>query len=147
MIIYELGCTQGHHFEGWFASAADFARQAGLAMVRCPVCDDGKVAIVPSAKVRVARHGAVAKPEPASAPAPAEAVAAMPPELLRKLREVIRATEDVGARFPDEARKIHYEEVPARPIRGQASREEADALHDEGIEFALLPAILTRDQH
>lgn len=149
MIIYELGCAQGHQFEGWFASAADFARQAELAMVRCPVCDDGQVAIVPSARVRVARHDAVARPAPAEhvESAPAETVATLPPELLRKLREVIRATEDVGRRFPDEARKIHYEEAPARPIRGQASREEADALHDEGIEFALLPSILTREQH
>ena len=66
---------------------------------------------------------------------------------MRKLREVIKATEDVGRRFPDEARKIHYDEVPARAIRGQASHEEAEALRDEGIEFTLLPPILTREQH
>ena len=149
MIIFELACTQGHQFEGWFASADDFARQAERALVRCPVCDDEHVAIVPSAKVRVAKHGAaVAAPAADAAPPAAEdAVAGLPPELVRKLREAIKATEDVGRRFPDEARKIHYDEVPARAIRGQASPEEAEALRDEGIDFALLPPFLTRDPH
>ena len=149
MIIFELGCTQGHQFEGWFASADDFARQAERALVRCPVCDDEHVAIVPSARVRVAKHAGASASAPAEipAPAPAEAVTGLTPELVRRLREVIKATEDVGRRFPDEARKIHYDEVPARAIRGQASHEEAEALRDEGIEFASLPPFLTRDPH
>ena len=149
MIIFELGCAQGHHFEGWFASADDFTRQAAKEMVRCPVCDDEHIAIVPSAKVRVAKHAAAALPAPADAsePASTDAVIGLPQEFVRKLREVIKATEDVGRRFPDEARKIHYDEVPARAIRGQASREEAESLRDEGIEFALLPPILTSEQH
>ncbi len=66
---------------------------------------------------------------------------------MAKLREVVRNTEDVGERFPEEARRIHYQETPARAIRGKASREDADALTEEGIEFAALPPILTRDQH
>ena len=65
----------------------------------------------------------------------------------RKLREIVRNTENVGRRFPEEARKIHYEEVPPRPIRGQASKDDADALREEGIEFASLPPFLTRDTH
>ena len=157
MIIFELGCMQGHRFEGWFASAEDFARQSGASMVRCPACDSEEVAIVPSAKVRVAKHGVVAPPVAAeekpdasetkpAAPA-TEAVAGLPAELLRQLREVVRNTEDVGRRFPEEARKIHYEEVPARAIRGQASKDEADALRDEGIDFASLPPFLTHDAH
>jgi hypothetical protein len=155
MIVFELGCGQGHRFEGWFASADDFARQSERALVRCPICDDDAVAIVPSAKVRVARHAEAAAPAPAKAPAPpqaaepqaGEAVAGVPPELLRTLREFVKATEDVGRRFPEEARRIHYEESPARSIRGQASREEAAALHEEGIDFAWLPPFLTRDPH
>jgi len=152
MIIFELGCAQGHHFEGWFASADEFARQAERALVRCPVCDDADVAIVPSAKVRVTKHGKASAPAPkpaaSEAPAlPAEVVAGFPPELVRKLREAIKATEDVGRRFPDEARKIHYDEVPPRAIRGQASPDEAEALRDEGIDFALLPPFLTRESH
>ena len=59
----------------------------------------------------------------------------------------MKNTENVGRRFPEEARKIHYEEVPARPIRGQASPDEAKALQEEGIEFAPLPPILTGDTH
>jgi hypothetical protein len=71
----------------------------------------------------------------------------MPPEMLAKLREIVRQTENVGSRFPEEARKIHYEEIPPRPIRGQASPEEAKALTDEGIEFAPVPPILLPDTH
>ena len=59
----------------------------------------------------------------------------------------MRNTENVGHRFPEEARKIHYEEVPPRSIRGQASKDDADALREEGIDFASLPPFLTRDQH
>ena len=66
---------------------------------------------------------------------------------LAKVRDVIRNTENVGRRFPEEARKIHYEEAPARPIRGQASKEESEALSEEGIDFSPLPDFLTRDVH
>jgi len=121
-------------------------------MVRCPACDDQRVAIVPSAKVRVAKHGAA--PAATAAPvaetvdvAATDTVTGLPAELLRKLREVVRNTEDVGRRFPEEARKIHYDEAPARAIRGQASPDEAEALRDEGIDFAALPPFLTRDPH
>ena len=84
---------------------------------------------------------------PRSPNAPSDSVAGLPAELIRKLREVVRKTENVGRRFPEEARKIHYDEVPARAIRGQASKDEAEALREEGIEFASLPPFLTRDQH
>jgi len=150
LIIIELGCSQGHRFEGWFASADDFARQSDAAMVRCPACDDQHVAIVPSAKVRVAKHGAETAPvaaAPTAEPATTEAVTGLPVELLRKLREAVRNTEDVGSRFAEEARRIHYDEVPARAIRGQASLDEAESLRDEGIEFAALPPFLARDPH
>ena len=149
MIIFELGCAQGHHFEGWFASADDFTRQAAMEMVRCPVCDDEHIVIVPSARVRVTKPSVAAPPVPTDAPEPppADAAIGLPQEFVRKLREVIKATEDVGRRFPDEARKIHYDEAPSRAIRGQASHEEAEALREEGIDFTLLPPILTREQH
>jgi hypothetical protein len=151
MIIFELGCAQGHRFEGWFASAEDFTRQSDTGLVHCPVCDDEQVAIVPSAKVRTGKLADPPPPAPAPAqkpePATTEAAMGLPVELLRKLREVVRSTEDVGRRFPEEARRIHYEEVPARAIRGQASPEEADALREEGIDFAALPPFLTQDAH
>ena len=117
-------------------------------MVRCPVCDDAQVTRVPSAKVRVGSAGASASTV-ASVPPPAaqDAVAGLPPEVIAKLREIVRNTENVGRRFPEEARKIHYEEAPLRAIRGQASREESEALAEEGIECAALPAFLTSDTH
>ena len=86
----------------------------------------------------------------APAPIPAargDAIAGIPAEVLAKLREVVRNTEDVGERFPEEARKIHYDEALPRSIRGKASREEAQELADEGIEFSPLPPLLTRESH
>jgi hypothetical protein len=71
----------------------------------------------------------------------------LPAEAVAKLREIVRNTENVGRRFPEEARKIHYRETPPRAIRGQASRDEAQALTEEGIEFASLPPFLTNDTH
>ena len=59
----------------------------------------------------------------------------------------MRNTENVGDRFAEEARKIHYDEVPPRAIRGQATRDEAEALRDEGIDFASLPASITSETH
>ena len=145
MIIFDLTCVHGHRFEGWFASADDFERQAKAVMVRCPVCDDASVVRVPSAKVHVGR-ATVDVPRAAEEPE-AETVSGLPDELIGKLREIVRNTENVGRRFPEEARKIHYQEVPPRPIRGQASKDDADALREEGIDFASLPPFLTRDHH
>ena len=148
MIVFELACAQGHRFEGWFASGEDFAQQQERGLVRCPVCDVAAVERLPSARVSVPKGA----PSPApSAPAPAAsndgAIAGIPAELIAKLREIVRNTENVGSRFPEEARKIHYEEVPARAIRGQASAEEAQALRDEGIDFAPIPSVLTAETH
>jgi hypothetical protein len=145
MIVFDLLCAQGHAFEGWFASGGEFDRQKEARLVTCPVCDGSDVERRPSAKVRVAKA-----PQAAPAPVPAargDAIAGIPPELLAKLREVVRNTEDVGERFPEEARKIHYDEAPPRSIRGRASREEAQELADEGIEFSPLPPLLTRETH
>ena len=145
MIIFDLTCTHGHRFEGWFASADDFERQSKAVLVRCPVCDDASVVRVPSAKVHVGK-ATIDAPQTAEEPE-AEKAAGLPDELIRKLREIVRNTENVGRRFPEEARKIHYEEVPARPIRGHATKDDADALREEGIDFAPLPPFLTRDHH
>jgi hypothetical protein len=150
MIVFELACTQGHRFEGWFASGEEFARQSNAKLVRCPVCEDAGVVRLPSAKVRVGAASTNHEPAVTNAAAPAAAqdvTAGFPAELISKLREVVRNTENVGRRFPEEARKIHYEEAPARPIRGQASKEESAALEEEGIEFSSLPDFLTRDPH
>lgn len=147
MIVYELACAQGHRFEGWFASSEAFAEQRERALVTCPMCGDAHVERLPSARVRVSKSGASAPVKPASAQPAVDVGTGLPPEVVGKLREIVKQTENVGRRFPEEARKIHYEEAPARPIRGQASPEEAKALDEEGIEFASLPPFLLPEQH
>ena len=150
MIIFDLACSRGHRFEGWFASVADFDRQKTADLVACPICNDVGIARVPSAQVRVAKAAPrdEAKPQPEKRDSEnQDAVAGVAPEILAKLREIVRTTENVGRRFPDEARKIHYNEAPARSIRGQASRDEAQALSEEGIDFAPIPPFLTPDVH
>lgn len=148
MIVFDLACAQGHRFEGWFPSGEDFERQQAAELVRCPVCDAGEVQRLPSARVNVGKAPVPAAPSAPAETAPRpEAVAGLPAELVAKLREVVRASENVGGRFPEEARRIHYNEAPARSIRGQASAEEAEALREEGIDFAQLPPFLTPDSH
>ena len=149
MIIYDLACAQQHRFEGWFASGDEFSSQQKRGLVRCPVCDDAKVERLPSARVSVSKGASRREPMVTheTQPAAGQAITGVPPEVLAKLREMVRNTENVGRRFPEEARKIHYEEAPARAIRGQASAEEAESLRDEGIEFASLPPLLTDASH
>lgn len=150
MIIFDLACVRGHRFEGWFGSTGDYDAQRAGGLVRCPVCDESNVEKVPSAKVHVGKSSSSEPVAAKSGPKQGEvsgAVAGVPAELIARLRAMVQGTEDVGRRFPEEARKIHYEETPARPIRGQASADEAEALREEGIEFAPIPAFLTEDTH
>ncbi len=147
MIVYELTCAHAHRFEGWFGSGDDYASQRARGLVTCPICDDAHVERVPSARVSVPK-GTVPTAPVSSPPKPStDVTAALPPELLAKMRAVVKQTENVGTRFPEEARRIHYEEVPARPIRGQASADDAKALQDEGIEFSSVPPFLLPDTH
>ena len=145
MIVFDLVCAQGHRFEGWFASGDAFEDQQKMKLVSCPMCDELQVERLPSARVRVPKgEAAVDAPKAADAQ---EAVSGLPADLLARLREVVRKTEDVGERFTEEARKIHYNESPQRAIRGRATKEDAEALKDEGIEFQTLPPYLTGDSH
>lgn len=145
MIIFDLSCSHSHRFEGWFASPADFDEQASKGLVSCPVCGDPQVRRVPSA----VHLGSSALP-PAAPPSPQNTVvagsAAQPAAVLRQLVNALLATsEDVGKRFAEEARRMHYEEAPARSIRGQASQREVEALQDEGIDVLRLPVIGKED--
>ena len=151
MIIFELCCAHGHRFEGWFASGDEFARQQERSLVTCPICDDAHVERLPSARVSVPKGAARDNAPLAEATEERSdvqnAALGLPAEAIAKLREIVRNTENVGRRFPEEARKIHYRETEPRSIRGQASRDEAQALIDEGIDFASLPPFLTGDSH
>jgi hypothetical protein len=144
MIVYDLVCSRAHRFEGWFASAGDFALQHEATLIRCPVCDDAVIERRLSANVQTARPTAAQPPAEAESKEPLN-VAGGEAEALKLVRRLIANSDDVGAAFAEEARKIHYEEVPKRSIRGQATREEADELRDEGIDFMSLPNILTRN--
>lgn len=138
MKIFDLQCGAGHRFEGWFASAEDYAAQRARKQVGCPSCGAQEVERVPSA---TRFNTGVPAPLPA---APAEQGPQDPMALAQKLYsrlldEILTRSEDVGTQFPAEARRIHYDEAPARMIRGQASQEEHEALVEEGIPVALLP--------
>jgi hypothetical protein len=159
MIRYALACERGHSFESWFQNSAAYDKQAKRGLVTCPVCNSAKVEKAIMAP-RLARTDVPEPPPPvpappaAAPPAPVKTpVAIMSPperELRQKLKElrdhVTKNASYVGAKFPEEARKIHYGETEHRSIYGEASPDEAKALHEEGIEFHPLP-ILPDDQN
>ena len=155
MIRYTLSCERGHEFESWFANSAAYDKQAKRGLVTCPLCNSAKVEKAIMAPRLARTDMAEPSPPPAAPPAtPAKAPVAMmsPPEreLRQKLKElrdhVTKNATNVGAKFPEEARKIHYGETEHRSIYGEASPDEAKALHEEGIEFHPLP-MLPDDQN
>ena len=136
MKVLNLRCGRQHDYEGWFASEDDFVAQSESRAVACPLCGDTMVTRLPTApRLNVSRHAAVGS-VPAAAPT---SEMTLQSQWLRAVRQVMNNTEDVGERFPEEARRIHYGEVEERGIRGKASKEDADALREEGIEVMALP--------
>jgi hypothetical protein len=133
MKVLNLRCANGHGFEGWFGSDDDFMDQNGRALIECPLCADKVISRLPSAP-RLNLSGA-REPVPV---APSAAAPAQPADLqaawLAGVRQLMARTEDVGPRFAEEARRIHYGEAPQRGIRGQATPDEREALSEEGIE-------------
>ena len=154
MKVVDLRCGNGHGFEGWFGSEAEFQRQQAAGQVECPLCADREVSRLPSAPrlnlsgARAPRRedaqGEAATADGASV-TEAAAPAGPPPDhllqaaWLHAVRKLVANTEDVGERFASEARRIHYGETPQRGIRGQASADERAALADEGIEVVSIP--------
>jgi hypothetical protein len=152
MIVFDLLCGEGHRFEGWFGSAADFAAQKERRQLACPGCGNAQVERVPS--VSRVNLGAPEPKKPAAPGTPAQGAGSpqRAPEMegkdpfaiaqmlySRMLDELLAKTQDVGKDFPAEARRIFYEEAPARAIRGVASAQEHEELLDEGIPVARLP--------
>jgi len=140
MKVIDLRCGNGHAFEGWFGSEEDFLQQNGRGLVECPLCAERSVTRMPSAP-RLNLSGArepVPAPAPA-APSPEPQAAAPQAAWVAAVRHLMAHTEDVGTRFAEEARRIHYGETPNRGIRGQTSSEERAALADEGIEVMSIP--------
>lgn len=146
MKVLNLRCAHDHAFEGWFASEADFVDQNARGVVECPMCGNQQVTRLPSAprlNLSGAREPAMPSAPPPSAPVPATVAEPSHAQLqtmwLQAVQQVLKTTEDVGERFPEEARRIHYGETEHRGIRGQASVEERAALAEEGIEVMPLP--------
>jgi hypothetical protein len=153
MIRYNLRCDRGHAFESWFQSSSAYESQEKRKLVSCPACGSVKVERAIMAPQIVTKKGRDSAP-PVAAPAAATEVAAptstpllmaQERELRAKLKElrdhIVKNADNVGERFPNEARKMHYGDIDHRPIYGEASPEEARSLIDEGVEVSPLPML------
>lgn len=149
MKVLNLRCAHGHLFEGWFSSEDDFLDQNGAGLIECPMCADKVVTRMPSAprlNLSHARSESASQPDtPAATTTVSQPTVevtrevAMQAMFMHAVRQVLEKTEDVGHRFPEEARRIHHGEIEPRGIRGHATPEERAALADEGIEVMPLP--------
>jgi hypothetical protein len=149
MKVLDLHCSQAHAFEGWFSSEDDFQGQLARGLLECPLCGDKSITkrlSAPHLNLSGAELGVATTTMSGTAAAPDDPspVAALPPAAmqaawLRMVRHVMARTEDVGERFTEEARRIHYGEADERAIRGQATRQQTEALLDEGIAVVPLP--------
>ncbi len=149
MIKYDLRCEQGHAFESWFQSSSAYDSQRKRKLIACPSCGSSKVdkAIMAPRLSGTRKRGRVEVPSevtPVETPAPS-LVMTQELELRAKLKElrdhVVKNADNVGERFPNEARKMHYGDIEHRPIYGEASADEAKSLIDEGIEVMPLPTL------
>ena len=156
MIRYALACANGHNFESWFQNSAAYDKQAKRKLIECPVCGSLKVekAIMAprlarkdkSTSIAVREEAAPAHADPAAADSsPVAMISPQEHEFRKKLKELrdhLTANADnVGKKFPEEARKMHYGETEHRSIYGEASAEDAKELHEEGIAFHPLPVL------
>jgi len=140
MIVFDLHCAGSHRFEGWFASAKDFASQRKRGLLSCPTCGNteiGKGLSAPRLNMGAQEPKAAPQKTPDMEGKDPFAVAQM--LYSRMLDEILTKSEDVGKKFPDEARKIYYNESPGRAIRGQATQDEHESLVEEGIPVARFP--------
>ena len=153
MIRYNLRCEKGHSFESWFQSSAAYESQEKRKLVSCPACGSVKVEraiMAPQIVSKKGRDAAVSAPtETPAADATAQGstplLMAQELELRAKIKElrdhIVKNADNVGERFPNEARKMHYGDIEHRPIYGVASPEEARSLIDEGVEVSPLPVL------
>lgn len=146
MIIFDLQCVNDHRFEGWFKNTSEFESQLAKAMIHCPICGSEQVAKVPSAS-----HLSLGKAAPQQVIAPQNKAAPYTPQdahvFLRKLHEHVKQHfEDVGNEFASEAKRMHYGEIEERDIRGNATKEEVEELHEEGIAAFSLPDLPDKEK-
>ena len=156
MIHYNLRCKQGHAFESWFQSSSAYEQQERRKLVSCPVCgstDVERAIMAPQIVSKKGRKDVPSEPLPVPAPttevippaSPTPLLMAQERELRAKLKElrdhIVKNADNVGERFPNEARKMHYGDIEHRPIYGEASPDEARSLIDEGVEVSPLPVL------
>ncbi len=148
MIKYDLRCEHGHSFESWFQSSSAYDSQHKRKLVVCPSCGSVKVekALMAPRLAGTKRGRATVPAEAASKEATAPTLMMTQEQALRaKLKElrdhIVKTADNVGERFPNEARKMHYGDIEHRPIYGEASADEARSLIDEGIEVMPLPVL------
>jgi len=153
MIRYNLRCEKGHSFESWFQSSTAYESQEKRKLVSCPACGSIKVERAIMAPQIVSKKGRdAAMPAPAETPTTDATAQASTPllmaqelELRAKIKElrdhIVKNADNVGERFPNEARKMHYGDIEHRPIYGEASPEEARSLIDDGVEVSPLPVL------
>ena len=153
MIHYRLRCAKGHSFESWFQSSSAYEAQEARNLVDCPICGSTKVERDIMAPQIVSNKGRENTSPPAASQTPAPAapstttplLMAQERELRAKIKElrdhIVNNADNVGERFPSEARKMHYGEIAHRPIYGEASPNEARALIEEGVEVTPLPTL------
>jgi len=149
MIRYSLVCDKQHTFESWFADSAAYDKQAKRKLIACPQCGSTKVEkAIMAPGLTTSKQRMIPEEKPAAPAADNAPVAMLSPqerELRSKLKELrqhlTKNADDVGAKFPEEARKMHYGEIEHRSIYGEASPDEAKRLAEEGIEFHPLPIL------
>ena len=156
MIRYALHCDRNHEFESWFQSSSAYESQVKRKLVTCPICGSAKVdkaIMAPRIVGKKGRGRAAPPPEPTTATATPEAAPSGPTSLmmaqerelrakLKELRDhIVKNADNVGERFANEARAMHYGDKEHRPIYGEASPDEAKSLIDEGIEVSPLPTL------
>jgi hypothetical protein len=143
MIRYTLRCSNAHEFEAWFRSMADFERAVADGEAVCPVCGDTSVekALMTPAVAGTHKSEVAAKDDKVRLAAPDPRQQAMREAIKAMRKQVTENADYVGDKFAEEARKIHYNEVEARGIYGEATGDEAQALADEGIDFLPLPSL------
>lgn len=145
MKVLNLQCSGGHGFEGWFASEEDFLQQQERGLLGCPLCGDASVRKMLSApRLNLGHVRETGRPAPADGLVEVGRTAPgseLQGRLLRAMRELMNATEDVGERFADEARAMHQGEMAQRNIRGRTTPEVALELIEEGIDVMPLPAL------
>ena len=150
MIRYTLRCEQDHSFESWFQNSAAYDSQVKRKLVTCPVCSSTKVEkaiMAPRIVGKKGRDKAPVEAAPAEAPASESTslMMAQERELRAKIKElrdhIVKNADNVGEKFPNEARAMHYGDKEHRPIYGEASPEEARSLIDEGVEVSPLPTL------